>query len=150
MTSPPPYPAPKRLERSRSNRVLGGVCAGLANYLNMDPTLVRVLTVVISLFTGVPILIYLVLMLVLPEEQEQGPQPGVSPAGSAGYGQPIPPSSTRPATDPVWGPVGAPWEQQATTAPRAQTPPPAATPPPAEAPPPAATPEDRPEGNSLR
>jgi hypothetical protein len=53
MSSPYPPQPPKRLERSKSNRILGGVCAGVANYLNMDPTLVRVLTVVISLFTGV-------------------------------------------------------------------------------------------------
>jgi len=135
------------------------VCAGIANYLNMDPTLVRVLTVVISFFTGVPILIYLVLMLVLPEEQEQAPQPGVSQAGSAGYGQPIPPTA-RPTTDPVWGPAGAPWEQQAATAPPVPTPPPTTTPPGATPPAQAAQPtaaegesgqrEDRPEGNSLR
>ena len=45
MTSPyPPYQQPRKLERSRTNKVLGGVCGGVANYVNMDPTLVRVLT----------------------------------------------------------------------------------------------------------
>lgn len=90
----PPPPGPKRLERSATNKVLGGVCGGLANYLNMDATLVRVLTVVLSLFTGIPIIIYLVLLFALPEENRQhGPQhhPGVTGPqqgyGQQGYGQ---------------------------------------------------------------
>ena len=97
MSNPyPPQPpsGPKRLERSASNKVLGGVCGGLANYLNMDATLVRVLTVVLSLFTGIPIIIYLVLLFALPEEtRQQGPQhhPGVAGPqqgyGQQGYGQ---------------------------------------------------------------
>ena len=63
MSSPYPPQPPKKLERSKSNRILGGVCAGVANYLNMDPTLVRVLTVVISLFTGVPVILYIVALV---------------------------------------------------------------------------------------
>ena len=68
MSSPYPPQPPRRLERSKSNRILGGVCAGVANYLNMDPTLVRVLTVVISLFTGVPVILYIIALFVVPEE----------------------------------------------------------------------------------
>ena len=64
MSSPYPAQPPRRLERSKSNRILGGVCAGVANYLNMDPTLVRVLTVVISLFTGVPVILYIIALFV--------------------------------------------------------------------------------------
>ena len=115
MTSQFPSPAPRRLERSRSNRVLGGVCGGVATYLNMDPTLVRVLTVVLTLFTGVPVVVYLVLLLVVPEEGSDTP-PNVPPGYSGGAGQTIP--STRPSPgDPVWGPTGAPWEQPAPTQP---------------------------------
>src|SRR5215212_562521 len=111
MTSQFPSPAPRRLERSRSNRVLGGVCGGVATYLNMDPTLVRVLTVVLTLFTGVPVVVYLVLLLVVPEEGSDTP-----PGYSGGAGQTIP--STRPSTgDPVWGATGAPWDQPAPTQP---------------------------------
>ena len=47
----PPRPAP-RLTRSRSQRVVGGVCGGLARYWNTDPTLLRILTVVLTLATG--------------------------------------------------------------------------------------------------
>ena len=43
---------PKQLRRSRTDRYLGGVCGGVASYLNMDATLVRILTVVATLFTG--------------------------------------------------------------------------------------------------
>jgi len=76
MTSPyPPQQAPRKLERSRSNRVLGGVCAGTANYLNMDPTLVRVLTVIASLFFGAPIIVYVIAWFLMPEEDPgRGPQ----------------------------------------------------------------------------
>jgi phage shock protein C len=90
MSSPYPPQPPRRLERSKSNRVLGGVCAGVANYLNMDPTLVRVLTVVISLFTGVPVILYIIALFVIPEEGSQPATPTYPPVGgpqgqAAGY-----------------------------------------------------------------
>ncbi len=96
MTSPYSSPAPKKLERSRSNRFLGGVCGGLANYLNMDPTLVRVLTVLITLFTGIPIILYIVALFVVPEEGSQSNQPGYPPVQgppNAGVGYPPAPSA---------------------------------------------------------
>jgi phage shock protein C len=148
MSSPYPPQAPKRLERSKSNRVLGGVCAGVANYLNMDPTLVRVLTVVISLFTGVPIILYIIALFVVPEEGSQPIPPSYPPVGgpqgqtsgfSAAQPQTGQPAYTSPATsaprqpsqaggsasaeDSVWGSEGAPWEQrqQESTTPQAQS-----------------------------
>ncbi|HET9873399.1 MAG TPA: PspC domain-containing protein [Propionibacteriaceae bacterium] len=95
MTNPYPQP-PRRLERSRSNKVLGGVCGGIGNYLNMDPTLVRALWVIVSLFTGVPIVLYIVALFVIPEEERRPPDqlyPPVQPPqqdwaggfGSAGH-----------------------------------------------------------------
>jgi phage shock protein C len=137
MSSPYPPQAPKRLERSKSNRILGGVCAGVANYLNMDPTLVRVLTVVISLFTGVPIILYIIALFVVPEEgsqpippsyppvggpqgqatgfspgQPQSAQPAYAPPPSSGYAQPPQAAGPVSAEDSVWGSEGAPWEQR--------------------------------------
>jgi phage shock protein PspC (stress-responsive transcriptional regulator) len=112
MTSPYPARQPKRLERSKSNRGLGGVCAGVANYLNMDPTLVRVLTVLLTLFTGVPVVVYLVLLLVVPEEDSSASQPSYPPVG---------PADAQQGKDPVWGPTGAPWEQQPPATQPAQT-----------------------------
>jgi phage shock protein PspC (stress-responsive transcriptional regulator) len=115
MTSPYPAGQPKRLERSKSNRILGGVCAGVANYLNMDPTLVRVLTVLLTLFTGVPVVVYLVLLFVVPEEG--------APTTPASY-PPVGQAEAQQGSDQVWGPSGAPWEQQPPATQPAQTQPP--------------------------
>ncbi len=87
--------APRKLYRSRSKKMISGVCGGVADYLNMDPTLVRILTVAITLFTGIPIVLYIIALFVVPEE----------PIGPTGY--PSVPGST----DPTWGSAGAPWEQ---------------------------------------
>ena len=57
----------KRLYRSRSDRKLAGVCAGIADYFGWDPTLVRVGWIVLTLMGGSGILLYLILWLVMPE-----------------------------------------------------------------------------------
>jgi len=114
MSSPYPPQPPRRLERSKSNRVLGGVCAGVANYLNMDPTLVRVLTVVISLFTGVPVILYIIALFVIPEEGSQPAPPTYPPVGGAqgqAAGYPTAPQqaagySTAAQTAPAYTPSG--------------------------------------------
>jgi phage shock protein C len=111
MTAPYAPKTPKRLERSRTNKILGGVCAGVADYLNMDATLVRVLTAILTVFTGIPIVIYIVMLLVVPEEGSQPP---------TGY-PPVQPPASNGRSDTVWGTAGAPWEQpqnQPSNAPR--------------------------------
>ena len=58
----------RRLTRPYDDRVIGGVCAGLARYFNLDPTLVRVLTVlvvVLGFFT--PVIAYLVAWALMPQ-----------------------------------------------------------------------------------
>lgn len=55
-----------RLYRSRTNAVLGGVCAGLGEYLGIDPILVRLFFVLLTLGNGIGVLIYLVLWVVIP------------------------------------------------------------------------------------
>jgi phage shock protein PspC (stress-responsive transcriptional regulator) len=62
----------RRLYRSRTNRKLAGVCGGLAQYFNADPTLIRVLFVVLAVLGGPGLLIYLVLWIVVPEEPQGG------------------------------------------------------------------------------
>lgn len=57
----------KRLYRSRTNRTIAGVCAGIADYFGWDPTLVRIAWIVLTFFGGSGILIYFVLWLVVPE-----------------------------------------------------------------------------------
>ena len=59
----------KKLTRSTSNRMIAGVCAGLGNYLGIDPTIVRLL-VILAFFTGFGgiALVYLIMALVVPEQ----------------------------------------------------------------------------------
>ena len=59
------------LRRSRSDRILGGVCGGLAHYFDTDPLLIRLIFIVITLAQGAGILLYLVLWVVMPEEGVQ-------------------------------------------------------------------------------
>ena len=64
----------KKLERSRTNRVIAGVCAGLANYFNIDIALMRVLFVVATICGSFGFWMYIILWIVVPEEHllEQG------------------------------------------------------------------------------
>ena len=59
---------PKKLYRSRDNRMIAGVAAGIGNYLNVDPTLVRIVFVLLAFANGIGILLYLILWLIVPEE----------------------------------------------------------------------------------
>jgi phage shock protein PspC (stress-responsive transcriptional regulator) len=63
-----PTPAPRRLLRSSTDRVLGGVCGGLARYFEIDPVLVRVVAVVLALFGGLAIPVYLACWLLIPSD----------------------------------------------------------------------------------
>ncbi len=56
----------KRLFRDETNKKIGGVCAGIANFLNIDHSLVRILTVLLAFAYGVSILVYIVLWAALP------------------------------------------------------------------------------------
>jgi phage shock protein C len=58
----------RKLYRSRTNRMLAGVCGGLAQYFTMDPTLMRVLFLVLTVFGGAGPLIYLVMWIIVPNE----------------------------------------------------------------------------------
>ena len=56
----------KRLYRDPDNRILGGVCSGIANYLNIDPLIIRILFLVLLFAFGVIAIIYIVLWALLP------------------------------------------------------------------------------------
>lgn len=59
----------KRLEKSRTNRMLCGVCGGLANYFTIDPTIVRLLWIVFLFAScGTALLAYIVAAIIMPEE----------------------------------------------------------------------------------
>ncbi len=58
----------KRLYKSRTDRMLDGVCGGVAKYFHLDPTLVRIAWVLLALLGGSGILLYIVAMIVMPKE----------------------------------------------------------------------------------
>lgn len=61
----------KRLYRSRSDRKMAGIAAGIAEYFNIDPTLVRLLFVAgFFLTSGMLLLIYFIAMFIIPDEWE--------------------------------------------------------------------------------
>ena len=77
----------KKLTRSRTDRKIAGVCGGIAEYLDMDPTLTRLIWVMMALFVGWGVLGYLIAWIVLPEQPE--PLASVTIAPSA-ITQPVP------------------------------------------------------------
>jgi phage shock protein C len=67
---------PKNLYRSLTDRMFAGVCAGLAQYMNMDPTVIRLIFVLLFFVTGPGILLaYFIMMIVVPNEPASLPQP---------------------------------------------------------------------------
>jgi phage shock protein PspC (stress-responsive transcriptional regulator) len=68
-------PAPRRLYRSRSDRVLGGVCGGIARYFDIDPVLVRVGAVALIFLGGAGLFAYLAAVLLIPNEGVGGAPP---------------------------------------------------------------------------
>ncbi len=56
----------KRLHKSRTERMLDGVCGGIAEYFELDPTLVRIAWVLLTLFGGSGVILYIVAMIIMP------------------------------------------------------------------------------------
>jgi phage shock protein C len=71
----------KELHRSRTNRMIAGVCGGIGEYFGIDPNVVRLVWVIVTAFTmGIGLLAYLIAWLILPEEG--------SPAAASSAGTP--------------------------------------------------------------
>lgn len=67
---------PKRLYRSRNDKMVSGLCAGLGEYTGVDPTIYRLLFALGGIFLfPTPIIIYFVMMIVIPEEPAVGQNP---------------------------------------------------------------------------
>ncbi len=64
-----------RLYRSRSDRIIWGVCGGLAEYFGIDPTIVRIIAVLLAFANGAGILAYVILAIVVPLENSQVTEP---------------------------------------------------------------------------
>ncbi len=59
--------APRRLFRSRNQRVIAGVCGGLAEYFNLDPTWIRLLFILLSLLgVGLFVVVYIICWIIVP------------------------------------------------------------------------------------
>lgn len=77
----------KELKRSRTDRMIAGVCGGIGDYLGIDPNVIRLIWVAVSIFTvGTGVLAYLLAWLIIPEETL--PAPGIMPPGPAATGSP--------------------------------------------------------------
>lgn len=63
---PEQYSGPKKLYRSRGNRLVAGVCGGIGEYYDVDPNIIRLLWV-LFLFSGVGLFAYLVAIVLVPE-----------------------------------------------------------------------------------
>ncbi len=99
----------RRLYRCRQDRRLAGVAAGVAEYLDLDPSLVRVLWVVSIFFGGITILLYIAMALIVPMEPEWGPAGPWQPAGGAwGMGQGQAGMAGQPAAGSPWAASGEP------------------------------------------
>ena len=65
----------KRVYRSRKDRVIAGVCGGLAKYFSIDPVLIRLVAVATVLLGGAGVILYIIAMLVIPEEPKFSSNP---------------------------------------------------------------------------
>ncbi len=65
----------KRLYRSRHDRVISGVCSGLAEYFSIDVILVRILWIIITFFGGIGLFIYIAAVIIIPENREYTNEP---------------------------------------------------------------------------
>jgi phage shock protein C len=61
----------KKLYRSRKNSMIAGVCGGIAEYFDIDPTLVRLLAILIVFLGGVGVLAYIIAWIIIPENPHQ-------------------------------------------------------------------------------
>jgi phage shock protein C len=71
----------RRLTLSENDKMIGGVCGGIAEYFRVDPTLVRVIAVVLALVGGGGVIAYLLAWLIMPKPQ---PVAGDFPFGTSG------------------------------------------------------------------
>jgi phage shock protein C len=61
----------KKLYRSKTNRVIGGVCGGIGEYFNIDPTIVRIIAFILLLPGGLPGFVpYVILWILVPEQPD--------------------------------------------------------------------------------
>ncbi|NBW70328.1 MAG: PspC domain-containing protein [Bacteroidetes bacterium] len=57
----------KRLRKSKQTKILAGVCGGISEYLDWDPTLVRVLFIILGFSYGLAVVLYILLAIIMPD-----------------------------------------------------------------------------------
>ena len=62
---------PKRLYRSKKDKIIGGVCGGIAEYFGIDPVIVRVIAGVLAFMGGSGILAYIIAWIIIPQNPSQ-------------------------------------------------------------------------------
>ena len=62
----------KKLYRSDSDRIIAGVCGGLAEYFEIDSTLIRLIFVILTIWGGVGLILYIIALIVMPSRSEEG------------------------------------------------------------------------------
>jgi phage shock protein C len=63
----------RRLYRSQTSKIIGGVCGGLGEYFDIDPVLVRIAAVLLTLAHGVGIVVYIIAWIIIPKQEELSP-----------------------------------------------------------------------------
>ena len=85
-----------RLYRSRDDRMIAGVAGGVAEHLDADPSLIRIVWAVLIFLTGgLALLVYIVMAIVVPERPAGMPVEPPGEPGAHGTGEPVPPGSWR-------------------------------------------------------
>jgi phage shock protein C len=77
-----PHPVePRKLYRSQNNRMVAGVAGGLAEYFNVDPTIIRVIFIALAVAGGAGLVMYVAMWIIVPEAAEEPPPAGESSVG---------------------------------------------------------------------
>lgn len=58
----------KRLTLSQDNRMVGGVCGGIGEYFNIDPTIIRIIMVIVALLDGAGVVLYIFAWIIIPDD----------------------------------------------------------------------------------
>ncbi len=77
----------KKLYRSRNKKVVAGIAGGLGDYLDVDPVIIRIIIVLITIFQGVGLLVYIIMWIVVPEEPYDVSKVSAEPKYSEDTGQ---------------------------------------------------------------
>ncbi|MBB6674986.1 PspC domain-containing protein [Cohnella nanjingensis] len=106
----------RKLYRSTRDRKLFGVCGGLSEYLGVDATLLRILLIIVTVFSaGSVVFVYIIAGFVIPREPYGGGPFAADPFGSAGGWRPPqggwtpPPQQHAPHAEPAWSHTPPPW-----------------------------------------